>query len=55
MLIWFVILTDVFFSNSYWESLMLFKNFDQAMQDESARHSGNRKVLESVAFEVRKP
>ena len=43
------------FSKCYWESSILFDSFDHAMQDESPRQRGNEKVLESTAFEVRKP
>ena len=55
ILIYFLILTDVFFSNCYWESSMLFDCFDhgmQAMQD--GRQRGKEKMLESAEFEVRK-
>ena len=44
-----------FSSNCYWDSSILFDSFDNAMQDKSARQCGNGKVLESAAFEVRKP
>ena len=40
MLIWFLILTDVFFSNCCWESSMFFYSFVQ--------QHGNGKVLESA-------